>query len=493
MVGTVDTLSRIAVDLVDTDAAGPSVIRGGLMRLAGLILGTLATVVSSAVIIRHLGVVDTGRFVTVMALVVIVGSISDLGLSAIGVREYSVRPAEDGARFLRNLMGMRVAFVIAGLAVAFVFAVVAGYTRVEVIGVVLAGAGMLLYVIQQSLTIPLHVRLRFGWVAGLQLAFQVTVAIEGILLALAGAGLLPFFALWIPALIPVLIATAAVGGHETRVLPAADGHLWRATLGEILPYSAAVVLSVLYFRVIQVLMSLLSSGTETGYFGVAFRILETATTIPPLLVSSALPVLARAARDDHARFDYAGRRLAETMVLAGVGLALVVFFGAEFAVKLVGGPEFAPSVDVLRILACALIGTFVIAARGYALLSLGRLRAMLVSNAIALAVVFAAGIPLISAHGAIGGAIALLAAELTLASCYELALTGDRAQLRPPLSFLARVALAVAVAGTVTALTGLPSLPAAALAAVVYALAAIALRVVPDEVRHALLSRRAAS
>jgi O-antigen/teichoic acid export membrane protein len=240
-------------------------------------------------------------------------------------------------------------------------------------------------------------------------------------------------------------------------------------------------------------MSVLSTGTQTGYFGVAFRILETATTIPPLLVSSALPVLARAARDDRARFDYAGRRLAETMVLSGVGLALVVFFGARFAVDLVAGAKFESSVGVLRILACALIGTFVISARGYALLSLGRLRAMLVSNAIALTVVFAAGIPLISAHGAKGGGIALLAAELTLACCYEIALTRGRSQLRPSLGFVARVVLAVAVAGAVTAVAGLPSLPAAVLAGAVYALAAIALRVVPAEVRHALLPRKAAS
>src|SRR5438067_13631482 len=166
-------------------------------------------------------------------------------------------------------------------------------------------------------------------------------------------------------------------------------------LRQILPYSAAVVLSVLYFRVAQVMISLLSTGTETGYFGVSFRILEAVTVVPPLLVSSALPVLARAARDDPHRFDYAARRLVETMLLAGVGVALAVFLGAKFAVDLVAGAHFARSVDVLHILAFALMGTFVIAARGYSLLSLGRLREMLVSNAIALSVVFAAGIPLI--------------------------------------------------------------------------------------------------
>ena len=152
------------------------------------------------------------------------------------------------------------------------------------------------------------------------------------------------------------------------------------------------------------------------------------------------------AGSDPDRFDYAGRRLAETMGLAGVGVALIVFLGAQFGVDLVAGPHFNPSVRVLQILAFALLGTCVIAARGYALLSLGRLRAMMISNAIALSVVFGAGIPLISAHGATGGAIALTAAELTLALSYEVSLTRGRPQLRPSLGFVARVACAAGLA-----------------------------------------------
>jgi O-antigen/teichoic acid export membrane protein len=478
------------VDVVDTAEAGPSVIRGSLLRLGGLVVGTLATVASSAVIIRHLGVVDTGRFVTVMALVVIVGSISDLGLSAVGVREYTVRPRDEGQRFLRNLLGMRAAFVLIGLAIAVAFAALANYTTTEIVGTVLAGAGMVLFVFQQSLTIPLHVRLRFGWVASLQLLFQIGVAIEGVLLVLIGASLLPFFALWVPILIPVLALTVIVGGRETRVLPAVHATQWRGMLRQILPYSAAVVLSVLYFRVAQIMMSVLSSGTQTGYFGVSFRILESITTVPPLLVSSALPILSRAAHNDPDRFDYAGRRLAETMVLAGVGVALVIFLGARFAVDLVAGPDFDPSVNVLRILAFALMGTFVIAARGYALLSLGRLRAMLVSNALALSVVFAAGIPLIRAHGATGGAIALVASELTLGVCYEVALTRGRPQLRPSPSFVARAACAAAVAAVPVLVLGLPSLVAAVAGMLIYGGTLIVLRAVPVELLHALRPSR---
>lgn len=465
-----------------------------MLRLGSLVLGSVATVASSAVVIRHLGVVDTGRWVTVMSLVAIVGLISDLGLSAIGVREYTVRPPAAGRRFLRNLLGMRVAFVVAGLVVALAFTVAADYTDTMVLGTLVAGVGMMLFAVQQSLTIPLQARLRLGWVAAFQLLFLVGVALEAVLLVAIGAGLLPFFALWTPITIVLLALTLKVGGRETRLLPAIHPREWRGILGQILPYSAAVVLSVLYFRVAQVMTSVLSSDTQTGYFGVSFRILETVTTVPPLLVSSALPILARSAHNDPDRFDYAGRRLVETMLLAGVGVALALFLGAEFAVDLVAGPHFKPSVDVLRILAFALMGTFVIAARGYSLLSLGRLRSMLISNAIALAVVLAAGIPLISAHGAIGAAIALMAAELTLAVCYEVSLTRGRPQLRPSAGFLPRAAAAAAAAAVPVLLLGLPSLAAALVGLAIYSGVLIALGAVPPELRHALMpkSRREA-
>jgi O-antigen/teichoic acid export membrane protein len=250
------------------------------------------------------------------------------------------------------------------------------------------------------------------------------------------------------------------------------------------------VLSVLYFRVAQVMVSLLSTGEETGFFGVSFRVLETLTTIPALLVSSALPILARAARDDSDRFVYVGRRLAETMVIAGVGLALVLFLSAEFCIDLVAGPGFERSIDVLRILAFALIGTFVIAARGYALLSLDRMRAILVSNAIALVIVVTAGVPLTKAYGAVGTAITLLAAELTLAACYELALTHQRSGLRPAVGFVGRVIFAAVVAGLPALLLGLPSMASGAVGAVTYLAALLVLGAVPVELRQALSPKR---
>lgn len=105
----------VRVDILDTTDAGPTVIRGSLLRLGGYLLGTLATVASSAVVIRHLGVVDTGHFLTVTALITIVATVSDLGLTGFAVREYATGGRSDGRRFLRNLLGIRLVLAFGGL------------------------------------------------------------------------------------------------------------------------------------------------------------------------------------------------------------------------------------------------------------------------------------------------------------------------------------------------------------------------------------------
>jgi O-antigen/teichoic acid export membrane protein len=406
------------------------------------------------------------------------------------VREYATGPRSDGRRFLRNLLGIRVAIALGGLVLAVGFGLLVGYPAVMVIGTAIAGAGMVVFVVQDGCSIPLQVGLRFGWVAGLQLAIQVGVAIEAVLLAVAGAGLVPFFALQLPVVVPVLAITMFVGGHDSRLVPSLEAREWGRMVGRILPFSAAVVLSVVYFQIAQIMVSVLSSPTETGYFGVSFRVLAAFTTLPPLLVSTALPLLARAARDDAERFDYASRRLVETMVLAGCGLALALFLGAAFAIEVIAGSGYGHSVEVLRILAVALLGTFVIGARGYALLSLDRLRAMLVCTGVALVVVLACGVPLISAYGAKGAAIALVAAELALGLGYEWALAHKRAELRLDPGFVLRAAAATLLAGGVASALPLPAVVAALLGSALYAAALLALGIVPEEIREALFHRR---
>ena len=92
------------------------------------------------------------------------------------------------------------------------------------------------------------------------------------------------------------------------------------------------------------------------------------------MVSSAFPVLARAARDDEERLAYGLQRVFEVSLIVGTGMAIGLAVGAPFAIDVVAGHGFDASVPVLRIQSLALITSFLLATWALALLALKRFR-----------------------------------------------------------------------------------------------------------------------
>ncbi len=102
-------------DLLDTPAAGPQAARGGAMRAGGYAAATLLAVLSAPLMIRHLGVVDFGRYVTIMSLVAIVAGFTEAGINTIALREYAARTGDDRRAVMRDLLGIRLALTLAGV------------------------------------------------------------------------------------------------------------------------------------------------------------------------------------------------------------------------------------------------------------------------------------------------------------------------------------------------------------------------------------------
>ena len=142
-------------DILNSPAAGPAVIRGSILLTGGYLAGMLLSVLSVSLLIRHLGIAEYGSYAVVIGLVTIVQGITDVGLGQIGVREYAVSHGDQRERLLRNLLGVRIALTTAGVGVGVAFAAIAGYGSNLVIGTLLAGAGMILAVIQGTFAVPL--------------------------------------------------------------------------------------------------------------------------------------------------------------------------------------------------------------------------------------------------------------------------------------------------------------------------------------------------
>jgi O-antigen/teichoic acid export membrane protein len=469
-------------DILDSPQAGPAAIRGGVIRVLGYGASVLLSVGSAALLFRHLGVEDGGRYVTVTSLVLIASGLVDFGLTGIGVRELAIRDGAKRTQLMRNLIGLRIVLSVIGVAGAVAFAAAVDYPQAMVVGTLLAGLGFAIAAAQGTLVSLLNVELQFGLVTLLELLRQVIFVAAIVILVIAGAALLPFFAAQLPAGIVVLGVTVVVVGGSIAVAPAFDWAQWKALLRDILPYAAATALAAIYFRVSTVLLSLVSTAQQTGYFGASFRIVETLLAVPNLLVTAAFPIVARAARDDRVRLAYAVERLFEATILVGGWVVLMLVVGAPLIVDIVAGDAFAPSADVLRIQAGALLFTFAGAPLGYALLSLRQHRALLAitSAALVLNVVL---VPILAdAHGAKGAAAATLAAELALTTSALVILRRLDTPLRLSLGVVARAAPGFAAGCTLLLVPGLSDAVTMLIATLVYFGLALALRAVPDEI-----------
>jgi O-antigen/teichoic acid export membrane protein len=478
-----------ADDVLDTNAAGGILIRGGILRF-GSYLGVVGlSVLSAALLTRHLG--DRfGEYTTVTSLVAVIAVVTDAGMSNIGVREYALLSGQAREALMRSLLGLRITLTLIGVLLATAFALAAGYYEALLLGTIVAGVGTVALVVQHSLSIPLSTELRLGTLSLFDLARQALTVISIVLLILLHAGVFPLLAVSLAVNVLLIPVTARLvrGKISTRV--SLRPREWGALLRLTVTFSLAAAVGTIYVYTAQILTSLVVGVHESTVFAVSFRVFIVAGGVPGLLVGAALPLLSRAARDDAVRLSYGLQRIFETSLIGGTGVALGLIGGAHFVVAVVGGPNNSAAGSVLQIQAFALLASYVLAGWGFALVSLRLQTQMLLANLVALVVSCVLTLILARSDGADGAALATVIAETTLACGYLLCLTHGRPQYRPRITIIGKVLVAAAPAAALSLIPSMPSLVRAAVALVVYAVLILATRALPDEIAHALRIRR---
>ena len=448
--------------------------------MTGYLAGLLVTVLSAAVLFRYLGPDDAGKYVTVLAIVAIVGSMLDGGLHSLAIREASVRRGGDRSAVIADLLGMRLALGVAAIVSASGIAFILGYEPTLVLGTGLASAALVLWSTHLILAAPLVAELRLGWVTAIDLFRSVGTVVLVLAGVWASLGLVAFLAVPIPVAAAAVVWTAVLVRRQISLEVSFRADTWRPLLRDVVPYAVATAAGLLYFRVAVVLLSLIASEHETGLYSAAFRTVELLLFVPQLAVSTVLPIFAHAARSDRDRLAYGVDRTYRAAAVFGAGIAVVLALGAPFAITVVAGPDFSGAADMLRIQAVGLGIALVTSVFTYALLSLSMHRELLYANLGALAVSIVLTLVLGSAWGGVGAATATAIAELCLAGGAVWLLVRRHAGLRPHMSFALKV-LAAALATAALALIPVPSLVLAVAGAVVYVLLALALRAVPEE------------
>jgi O-antigen/teichoic acid export membrane protein len=456
-----------STSVLDAPDAGAKVIRGAAVRSLGFAGGRLLTLLSAPLLLRHLGVIGFGGFAAVQSMIGIAALASEGGLTAVGVREYSVRDESGRATLMRAVLTLRLVLSLVGALGAVALAAAAGYSTALVVGAVLAGIGLVLQLLQQGLTIPLAAQLRFGAIAALDFLRQALTAAGVVGLVVVGASVTAFLAISIPVGIVVGIVTLIVLRGHLVLRGRADTRELASVAREAFAIVGATILASLFYRLSVVLTSLLSTEAETGYFAASQRVIEMLLPFISLVNSATFPVLSRAAHTALDRLSYGLQQVFNVNLIIGCWTGLMLLLGAEPIIRFFGGSEFDDAIPALRILAVAISASFLAAGWGTALIAIRAQRALFWATAVGVAVGVTLTVVLAPAEGARGAALAVAIGESVRALATGLALIRVRPELRPRLTVLPKLLIALALAGLI-ALTGINAVLVCVLASGVY-------------------------
>lgn len=479
MIGPPQPIGTSTADILDAPEAGTLVLRGGLIRVAGFGVGTLLSLGAVAVLTRHLGVRDYGRYQTIASIVQIVQVMADLGIGAYGLRELSYRRGSDRDDFIRALLGLRIVLTTAALATVALALLLGGRAELAA-GTILMGAGLVVLLAQATYALPLAVSLRLATATALDVGRQVLVTLSVVLLVLAGSGFLPILAAGIPAQLVALLVTGALVRGQIPLRPAFGFARFKPVLMPALTIAAATTAAMAYLYAPQLLTAAVASPYDAGVFSLGFRVFVVVASMAIVITGAAFPLLARLALTDRARLSRAVRRLGEWMLVLGAGAAVSLFAGAQVIVAIVGGGTYEDAVGVLHVQAVVLAVTFILPGMAFGLLALERHRAMAFANVVAIAVIAVCMPVLIAVAGARGAAWAQLVGEVVLACGYAAALSRQTEVMSPSGILVVKVlaASALGIAGSVAA-GGVWSLAGAVVAPLLYATATIGLQTLP--------------
>lgn len=464
-------------DIPDDQAGAPSgsssIARNALVRSAGEILAKTASVVFFILIARKLGEEAFGDFSFALSLTSALLIAAGLGTEELTTREIS-RDRSTVHLYITNVILLKglMSLLLVAAAVGIVF--VGSYSDQVHLTVLLVGLGVAIENTGRSYWSAFQAYERQEYVS-LSLIVQRFATLFGtIAVVLAGGGLVAVAGVFLGgAVLNLLTVNWALRRFVVKLRFELDVSRWWPIAKAGLPIGAVAVLGGLSLRLDGALISFFSPGpgnAEVGYFGAAFRLIESTLFIGWGFNAAALPWLAR--QEGEAIRE--GFQLG-TKAVTGLLLPLGVIFSvlAEPIIDLLYGSAYEPAVVPLRYLGLSVVAFSVNFFFQTVLIARDKPTASAWVQAVALAVNVAVNAVVIPKHGAAGAAAVALGTGVLLAvmGAFQVQRVIGRASMVR--SLLTPTVAGLTMAGAME-LAALPLVPAAVLGIVVYAAVAIA-------------------
>ena len=444
------------------------IARAFSVQLVCRVLGMVASVVSVAMAARYLGTEMYGQLTIVIVFIGMWTSLADLGIGTIIVRRVTSGRG-DLERLVRVNSGFSLVYCIPLAALA-------------------AGSGWLIYddpnvramlVVMSAQLLMLTMTVRFEPVFLTTVRF-FAVAISDLTARFVMFGFIAWLVhsqasiVWFAAayLIPPAIQLVIQGVAASRHIslrPVISPRETLSLLKESLPQTGVIVLAILYWRADGVILSLVSTYSEVGVYGLAYTVAFNTLMISTFFLKSTLSTATELFAKDVTAFSRFLRRSVEMMLFLGIPIAVVGSLLAGQLIGLLGDEEFVErGGPTLALLFVAVAIRFVTGTLGQGLIACHQQVFLFRLSIATLGANVVLNIILASQFGAVGAAGALVITELFggVVASWRLRRHGG---YRVPVIFMLWVLVPTAAsAGVIVLMSGIHVLIVLCAAAVTY-------------------------
>ena len=392
-------------------------------RNIAVLLGSQAVTWSLALVLtimvpRYLGPDGVGQLRLGAALWAFAVVIGELGTNMLVILEFAHDPAL-GFALVKPVLRLRLLGAFLGIVGVLTFVLLAGYDLETSVVVGIVGIGVL---IGMMADVARGALFGFQWMTVTAqtdvIAKVVTVVVVvGVLIA-GGDTVAVAVAMIVPAVVSGVLLFRALRTKRDRVNAPHPSPPARAVLKRSSPFLYSSIVVAGYSSLDVVIISLVATETEVGWYAVAATLMGTLLFLPNTIVTSLFPALAQVHEENAgAASELLARALRTTMIFAfPISVGIMVVAGP--LVTLLFGSDFTPAGAVLAAGGIVLLLMFPTILIGGIARATGRVRVFNV--AITLATIMTIPLDLVLVpwtrdrfdNGAIGGALSYIITEL---------------------------------------------------------------------------------
>ncbi len=352
------------------------VVRNFSIQVGSRILAVLVGLVSIGIMTRALGTSGFGEYTTAVTFLQVFAVIVDFGLTLTLV----VMVSEENAnteRIIGNIFAMR---MIAGvfvftLAPITVLALPWSDTIKEAVFIGTVG-----YVFMGGATLLVGVFQRYQsmWRAGL----------AEIINRLALLTLIAGFA-WFHFGVVAMVAASVVANAVwlffmirlaqpfVHIRFLMEWKIWREVWSRSWPIAVSIFFNLLYLKGDILFLAYYRSQTDVGLYGVSYRFIDMLTALPVMFMGILLPLAVNHwSRGSKKEFEIQVKRTFDLFMTAAIPIVVGTQVIAKPLMRLIAGPGYEQSADVLRLLILAVFGVFIGALFGHLVVAINRQRQM---------------------------------------------------------------------------------------------------------------------